>query len=332
MQSLSIVVALGLGLAAQSGSDSASLPPMQAVTPAVTPLERALAAARVSGKPVLVIVVSASNVVRACRSRWLSDWLVVGGQRFLAELALVELSFATRDQLLAALPHRGRARAERGEVGLLDPLDGERDWTPLENPEGTWCATPDGPDTNGAYRKSVEMLVETISARLAASDETTQHRAAVARRGLSRSELVQLEASLLDPTHTPRPLIDRCAWIFRWSLQSRRRTGLGKFEQALAAAAGSRLLHESPYGARWAAFRGEQPSVRYLPSDGAHDRAVLEHRATLLRLRLLAPEPSGPPQPLACSLGPCGTGFTSASSYVFFNEYTRVLVDATDLD
>jgi hypothetical protein len=332
MNSLAVVVVLGLAIGAQSGGDRASSPPTQTVAPAATPLERALAAARVSGKPVLVIVVSPSTAVRTCRSRWLSDWLVVGGQRFLAELALVEMAFATRDQLQDALPRRRHAGAERGEIGLLDALDGECDWTPLESPEGSWCASSGGSDTNGAYRKSVETLVALLSARLAAGDESTQRRASVARRGLSPRELAEVEASLLDPTHTPRPLVDRCAWMYRWSLQSKRRTGLGQFEQALAAAAGLRLLHQPPHGARWAAFTRTQQEVRYLSSDGAEDQALLEHRASLLRAPVLSPDPSGPPRPLACSLGPCGTGFTSASSFVFLDEYTRVLVDATDLD
>jgi len=331
MQSLSLAIVAGLALGAQSGSGSASSPPTPAVAPAATPLERALAAARVSGKPVLVIVVSEDPAVRACRSRWLSDWLAVAEPWFRSELAFVEIAFATREQIGARLAEHRRGDVERGELGWLDPLDAELEWRPIESASGTWCVPREGPLKALEQGAAMSTLADQILMRTHGDEESTKRRALAARRSLNKAEFAKFEESLARPSEARSALVDRCAWLYRRSLRQKTFWGLGKFEDALAAAATARLIDSPPHGARWASFESERTNLQMLECDDADERELLMARAWALRAPALD-APGDRKRREECALGPCGTSANLDSGYVFLNEYTRVLVDATDLD
>jgi hypothetical protein len=322
-----LCVAALLGVAAPAQDLPPSERRLTESAKALSPLERALAASRTNGKPVLVIVTAVE--AEACRGRWLTDWIEVGGERLFANLALVEVAFATREQLRACLPRERRVSAERGEVGLLDALGGECAWTPIENPTGTWCSSEsrDG----DAYANHVELFVAKLVEHLHALDGAIRERALLARRGLTADQVADLEVALSHARRAELEVQDRCAWVFRYEARLRGAAGFGAWEADMKFPTYERLLRRAPYGARWVSFDEERFSIEFLPADDELEREKLAARAPGLRSRALGY--AG--QKLVgggCVAGPCGTGHFTRRSYEFLEEYTRALIGATDLD
>lgn len=292
-----------------------------------SPLERALEAARTNGKPVLVIVTAPG--VEACRGRWLADWFEVGGQALFTQLSLVEVAFATRDQLRACLPRERQATADRGEVGLLDSLGGECDWTPIESATGTWCES-EGRDGD-AYGEHMQLFVASLAGLLDSCGDTSHARALIACRGLTAEQAADLAVAFTGARRAELEVQDRCAWVYRYEAQVRGAADFGSWGADLSMSTYERLWRRAPFGARWVSFDEHDISIEFLPADDAFERAQLSARAPDLRSRALGyvgekvifDE---------CVGGPCGTGHFTRRGYEFLGEYTRALISATNPD
>jgi hypothetical protein len=292
-----------------------------------SPLERALETSRTNGKPVLVIVTAME--AQACRGRWLADWLEVGGERLLAHLSLVEVAFATREQLRACLPRERQASAERGEVGLLDALGAECDWTPIESPTGTW--RPSEFRDGDAYADHTQRFAAKLVELLESLGDTAGERALLARRGLTAEQVADLELALSYSRRAELEVQDRCAWVFRYKAQARGVAGFGSWEADMKFPTYERLVRSAPHGARWVSFEDERFSIEFLPADDELERQQLAARAPNVRSRALiyvGQKPVGD----GCASAPCGSGHFTRRSYEFLAEYTRALISATNLD
>lgn len=330
MRSFTFVIIAGLALGAQSGSGGASMPSTQAVAPAATPLERALAAARVSGKPVLVIVTGPD--VRAQRGRWLTDLLMLDGNGLYAQLALVEVAFATKRELLAVLPTELHASAQLCEAVLVDVLEGVPEVVSLF--ESSTCeAMADGPDSVDYCAGLRTLGAELEQCLFIMSLRTALVRERLARSRLTSAQLHDLELALADVHRADSDVAVCAAWCFhdsglygeaRWS-----DGGPEGWRADIVNAARAEWERQAPYGARWALFDGVRWQVQALPGDDERDLQLLETRARDLDPRAISL--STVFESFPCN-GPCGTGFSSRVACSFLDEYTRVLVDATDLD
>lgn len=211
MRSFTFAIIAGLALGAQCGSGSASSPPTQAVAPAATPLERALAAARVSGKPVLVIVTGPE--VRAQRGRWLTDLLMLDGNGLYAQLALVEVAFATKRELLAVLPSELHASAQLCEAVLVDVLEGVPEVVSLF--ESSTCeAMADGPDSVDYCAGLRTLGAELEQCLFIMSLRTALVRERLARSRLTSAQLHDLELALADVHRADSDVAVCAAWCF----------------------------------------------------------------------------------------------------------------------
>ena len=302
---------------------------------AASPLERALEAGLANGKPVLVIVTAPAPIVQPCQSRWLPDVMLAGGDSFLHALALVEVAFATREQLRAVLHRVNQERAEHGEVGLLETIDSRRVWTPIEVQAGPWCGARD--DDAVELGRQMEAAAREIERHIFANRDVTKRRARLARRGLGDEELEELRTSLATGECANSKLMDRCAWCYREHALAHRRRTFGVWNPTFVGIAALRLVDQPPFGARWFQRDGERLRIEFLERDDELERARLLLRAskagpTRGSLTLFRPHPADVPGGVMCCMGPCGTGFAPKASYRFLDEYTRALVTATDLD
>ena len=303
---------------------------------ALSPLERALEASLANGKPVLVLVTAPAPLLQPCQSRWLPDLMLAGGDPFLQALALVEVAFATREQLQAVLHRVNKERVEHAVVGLLETVDSRRVWTPIEVQAGPRCGARD--DDAEQLGRQMEAAARELERHIFADRDATKRRARVARRGLTEEELEELRTSLATGERANSELMDRCAWCYREHALAHRRRAFGLRGSTFAGLAALRLVHRPPFGARWFQHDDERLRVDFLEQDDELERARLLLRANNSRptrgsLTLLRPHPSDlPGGGAACCMGPCGTGFTPKASYRFLDEYTRALVSATDLD
>jgi hypothetical protein len=300
-----------------------------------SPLERALEAALVNGKPVLVIVTDPAPILQPCASRWLPDVIVAGGDSLLQTLALVEVAFATREQLRAVLHAVNKERAEHGDVGLLETIASRRVWTPIEVEAGPRCAARD--DDAKELGRQMEAVALELERHILADRAVTRRRARHARRGLSEEQLEELRTSLARKGRADLELMDRCAWCYRESVLEARGHELGAWGPTFVGLAALRLVDRPPFGARWFQRDDKRLRVDFLEQDDEIDRARLLLRARNAvpirgSLTVLRPDPSDFAGGRMCCMGPCGTGFTPKPSYRFLDEYTRALVSAADLD
>jgi hypothetical protein len=309
----------------------APAPPPEFPLAVASPLDCAIEAARKSGKPVLVIVTGPE--VRAQRGRWLADWMDLGNrldlgeQRFTAFLSLAEIAFATPEQLREALPARLERPASFCAVGLLDVLGPEPTLHHLRS-EGENISR--GASTTVAeYGDSQYSLQSNIVFHLTRkiAGQSAPRRRRIAYEAFSRDERLAMKRALKKSSIHEHDLALRGAW---WCLDvcSPRSPVWETVAMAQLAAFDKR----APFGARWAQFDGSAWSVQFEPQDDKRDCELLLQRAAELNpLRLFA---DWSDYRVSCGgvAGPCGTGHTGEVSYSFLDQYTRVLVDATDLD
>jgi hypothetical protein len=324
MHSLTFAIVAGLALGAQSGSGGALSPSTPVVAPAATPLERALAAARVSGKPVLVIVTGPE--VRAQRGRWLADWMDLGEERFTAHLPLAEIAFATRAQLRGVLPQSLATLADTCEVGVIDVLDPEpRLRVVLTSDSVLQRAASLKVREYGAEQDELEWSVcWAVSYDVGPKSQARRRDVAYAR--FSDDERSAMELALKNRQVSNHEFVIRGAW---WCLNEFRHLGRAVWND-FAAAQRAVFDTRAPFGARWALFDGSSWSIQFEPQDDERERNLLQQRASELSSARIVADRSQLRH--SCAAGPCGTGWTGEVSYAFLDEYTRVLVDATDLD
>ncbi|MBL8805160.1 MAG: hypothetical protein JNN27_24395 [Planctomycetes bacterium] len=296
-----------------------------------SPLDCAIEAARTSGKPVLVIVTGPE--VRAQRGRWLADWMDLGArldlgeQRFTAFLSLAEIAFATPEQLREALPAKLERPASFCAVGLLDVLGPE---PTLHHLRSTGERTSRGASTAVAeYGGSQDSLRSNILFHLTRkiAGQSAPRRRRIAYEAFSRDERLAMKRALKKSSIPGYDLALRGAWWCFDECSSR-----SPVWQELAIAQQAAFDKRAPFGARWAQFDGLAWSVQFEPQDDKRDCELLLQRAAELNpLRLFA---DWSDYRVSCGgvAGPCGTGHTGEVSYSFLDQYTRVLVDATDLD
>jgi hypothetical protein len=314
---------------ANEPSPAPAPPPPRFPLAVASPLDCAIEAARKSGKPVLVIVTGPD--VRAQRGRWLADWMElgtdidVGVHRFTALLSLVELAFATPEQLRDALPSTLTARASRCAVGVLDLLGPQPTLHTLaiadeDRVRSSSLTAREYGDAQDSIRSSVWCAVE-----LSIGKRTASQRRRIAYENCSREERLAMKQALKKRSIPSYDLALRGAWWCFDECSSR-----SPVWQELAIAQQAAFDKRAPFGARWAQFDGSAWSVQFEPQDDKRDCELLLQRASELNpLRLVAARSDLRD---ACSGGPCGTGFSGEVSYAFLDQYTRVLVDATDLD
>jgi len=313
---------------------SAALEPMSALSPepaprpkpplaVANPLDSAIEAARKSGKPVLVIVTGPE--VRAQRGRWLADWMELGGQRFTATLALAEVVFATSTQLRNAVPSKFSVHAENCAVGIVDVLDSEPTLEMvLHVRNAAELSTSAALMEYASDQDYVEGAIEIALTHRVAS-QTGSWRRRIAYENFSNEERVAMERALKAHSIPAYELALRGAW---WCFHEH--PWYSTVGRSLAVAQRAALDEHAAFGARWAQFDGSAWSVQFEPQDDKRDCELLLQRASELNpLRLVADRSDLRD---GCSGGPCGTGFSGEISYAFLDEYTRVLVDATDLD
>ncbi|MBL8805161.1 MAG: hypothetical protein JNN27_24400 [Planctomycetes bacterium] len=306
----------------------APAPPPEFPLAVASPLDCAIEAARKSGKPVLVIVTGPE--VRAQRGRWLADWIDLGAyapgrHRFTALLSLVEIAFASPQQLRDALPSTLSTRASNCAVGVLDLLG------PQPVLHSVWVA--DGLRARGSslsdgeYGDAHDSVCAHVSVALELSigKRTAPQRRRIAYGNFSREGRLAMQLALEKRSVPSYDLALRGAW---WCFDECH--SLSPVWRELASAQQAAFDKRAPFGARWAQFDGSAWSVQFEPQDDKRDCELLLQRASELNpLRLVADRSD---IELSCSGGPCGTGHTGEVSYSFLDQYTRVLVDATDLD
>jgi hypothetical protein len=330
-----LCVAALLGVAAPAQDVAPSERRLAESAKALSPLERALAASRTNGKPVLVIVTAPAPFSQPCQSRWLPDLMFAGGDSFLRALSLVEVAFATREQLRAVLHRVNEDRAESGEIGLLEEIHTRRVWTPIDVEPGPRCdARSDDAEELG---RQMEAVAGELERHIFADRDATKRRASIARRGLAAEELEQLRSSLAKEWRADHVLMDRCAWCYREFVLEARGREFGVWNPTFVGLAALRLVDQPPYGARWFQLDGERLRVDFLERDDELERARLVQRARSAApprgaLTIIRSDHSEASDRMPCGGGPCGTGFTPKASYRFLDEYTRALVSATDLD
>lgn len=308
----------------------APAPPPEFPLAVASPLDCAIEAARKSGKPVLVIVTGPE--VRAQRGRWLTDLLMLDGNGLYAQLALVEVAFATKRELLAVLPTELHASAQLCEAVLVDVLEDAPEFVSLL--ESSTCeAMADGPDSVD-YCSGLRTLGAELEQRLfIISQRTALARQRIARSRLTTAQLHDLELALADVHRADSDVAVCAAWCFhdsglygegRWS-----DGGPEGWRMDIVNTTRAEWEQQAPYGARWAQFDGVRWQVQALPGDDERELQLLEARARDVDPRAIWL--STVIESFACN-GPCGTGYSSRVACSFLDEYTRVLVDATDLD
>ena len=288
-----------------------------------TPLQLALAASRENGRPVLVFAVAPTVETRRCQSRWLADLLVAGGAEVLGDLALVELVFATVEQLAELDAPIGHSPGS-ASAALLERIDGVLVWKPIPFRSDPWC----GATTSSAEKLGPEMehaareLREALRGDLLAA----RRRADFVRAKLPSKQLEVIRDSIGSNRNPGRDVIELGAWIYRAGDASSR-----AWEALLALIGEERFLQRPPLGARWFDLRSGELTVYFSDDDDELERARLAERAEAespafgkLEYDLVRYD--------SCAGGPCGTGFASRRSYRFLNEYVRGLVLAPELE
>jgi hypothetical protein len=315
---------------ANEPSPAPAPPPPRFPLAVASPLDCAIEAARTSGKPVLVIVTGPE--VRAQRGRWLADWMELGSdldygtQRFPAAMSLVEIAFATPEQLRDAVPSKFAVHAERCAVGILDVLDPDPKLSIVLHVRNVAeLSANSAVHEYASEQDSVEGSIE-FALTYSIVRESGPRRRRIAYGNLSRSERPALKRALKERSVREHQLALRGAW---WILDDSA-VPFRSLREYFAAAQCAAFDKRAPFGARWAQFDGSAWSVQFEPQDDKRDCELLLQRASELNpLRLVADRSDLRD---ACSGGPCGTGFSGEVSYAFLDQYTRVLVDATDLD
>jgi hypothetical protein len=288
-----------------------------------TPLQLALAASRQHGRPVLVFAVAPTVEGRRCQSRWLADLLVAGGADVLSDLALVELVFASVEQLAELDAPIGQSPSS-ASAALLERIDGVLVWKPIPFFSGPWC----GATTARAERLGAEMELAARQLRkaLRGDPDVVRRRADTVRSKLSPQQLDTIRDSIDSNLNPGRDIIERGAWIYR-----DRDTHSRAWEALLALIGEERFLQRPPLGARWFDLRSGELTVYFSDDDNEFERARLVERVRAecstsgrLEYDLVHYDP--------CTGGPCGTGFASKRSYRFLNEYVHGLVLAPELE
>lgn len=297
--------------------------PQSVAQSARTPLQRALAASREHGRPVLVFAVAPTLEGRRCQSRWLADLLVAGGAEVLSDLALVELVFATVEQLAELDAPIGPS--DDGVVAtLLERIDGVLVWKPIPFRSGPWC----GATTTSAEKLGPEMerAARELRKVLRADFFAVRRRADFMRAKLSSKQLEAIRDSVEANLNPGRDVVELAAWIYCDSDTTSR-----AWEALLALVAEERLLQRPPLGARWFHRRSGDLTVYFSDDDDELERARLIERAAAESPVLGKLEYDVVALPPCCG-GPCGTGFGSRRSYRFLNEYVHGLVLAPELE
>jgi hypothetical protein len=287
------------------------------------PLQLALAASRQHGRPVLVFAVAPTVEGRRCQSRWLADLLVAGGADVLSDLALVELVFASVEQLAELDAPIGQSPSS-ASAALLERIDGVLVWKPIPFFSGPWC----GATTADARRLGPEMELAARELRkaLRADFFAVRRRADFVRAKLSTKQLEALRESAEANLNPGRDVVELGAWVYCDGDATSR-----AWEALLALVAEERLLHRPPLGARWFDRRGGELTVYFSDHDDEFERERLVERAASespvlgrLEYDLVAFPP--------CCGGPCGSGSVPKRSYRFLNEYVQGVVFAPELD
>jgi len=302
----------------------APAPPPEFPLALASPLDCAIEAARKSGKPVLVIVTGPD--VRAQRGRWLADWMDLGEERFTAHLPLAEIAYATRAQLRGVLPQSLATLADTCEVGVIDVLDPEpRLRVVLTSDSVLQRAASLDAREYGSQQHDLELSIcWTLSYDF--DRKSRARRRSLAYKRFSHDERSAMELALKRHQVSNHEFVIRGAW---WYLDEFRYLSWRVWDD-FAAAQSAVFATRAPFGARWALFDGSSWSIQFEPQDDERERNLLQQRAPELSSARLIADRSQLRD--GCSSGPCGTGFSGEISYAFLDEYTRVLVDATDLD
>ena len=273
---------------------------------ATTSLERALAAAKETGKPVLAFVEcdGRSDYV----GRVVGDMLQVANVELLAALGMCELAFATQDQLRERLGPRAAVEG----AGLIDELEGELRWRPI----AIDCARPARDSAASASesraRRNGDAVMEALFADTQVSTWAGRARAA-ATPELVRSFESRLTAAV---AVDPKELHARAAI----ALDHARRRELAP---TLAAEVWRALCERPPRGSRWAELDAcSAPILALLPEDSEGVRYDLRRRANgddpAARDELGQPIAAGPVERL---LAVCGMATTTPLSARFLFVY-----------
>lgn len=286
-----------------------------------SPLKRALEASRAHCRPALVFAVAPTLEGRRCQSRWLADLLAAGDAEVLRDLALVELAFATVEQLAEIDAAVGLAR-RAGSAALFEWIEGALVATPIALSSDPWCgATIENPSKLGP---EMERAAREMASALRGDRDAVRRRADVVRARLTSKELQSVRESIEADMNPGRDVIERGAWIYcEGDIHSR------AWDALLALVGEERLLRRPLLGARWFDSRPGELTVHFADFDGADERIRLVERASAERsafgrLEVQVGFDSD------CGGGPCGTGFSSTRSYRFLDEYVRGLVFAPE--
>lgn len=296
------------------------------VAPTPTPLDEALAAASLAGKPVFVMVVAPSLEERRRQARWFDDLLEVGDANLLEDLALVEVACATRGQIEARLGHNVRLEADE-ELGLFEEVDGRWTWQPIAlTVRSRW-----GSDLSWAptLERQLKRTADELRAVLRGSDEQFARRLALSRSRLEVGEVETCDELVVHHNRPSRILCDRGAWIFRAAVDvdPDRRGHLRALAHRVVEA---RLIAHAPFGARWVNGYPDRSEVEFASRDDAEERRAYEARADEVRALGTALRAFRPVVDTCAGGGPCGTGFTDKFSHKFLEHYVRYLVMVPD--
>jgi len=291
-----------------------------------SPLQRALAAARTNGLPVLVFVVAPECEARRCESRWLADLLALDESPAREDLALVEIAFATRAQLAAVLPTCMPTAAD-APLGLIDIVDGAPRWTPLHLRYGPWCGA--GASDEASFLPNMRAAAAELRTALVGDPREFERRVESACSKLSAEERAVYSRMLANDARLEPDMLDRAAWLVRSAIERGECGDRGLWRLRLALRGYSRVVLRAPFGARWFVRRNDHIEIAFTSEDDETERA-----RWLERIRLEGPRGDPYSEPIrsggACVLGPCGTGFAPQVSYRFLDEYVRGLVMTPD--
>jgi len=273
------------------------------------PLDRALAHARRTGKPVLVLVAPPPPESSAAVGEAFADAIAFGGDELLLALLTCELACATPAQISQVVG----VDPATDELGRIE-IDGESlQWRRIEFDTRPWSQTREDPAARDGRN------VEALRSALLGDDALLTRRAESARTALGAERIAALDSRLArGDSLDDSDLIDAAAWVRahpKWEAQ----------RAAAIAAAQKRMLDAPPRGSRWAESAGcAGLDVQPLPGDDYGVRYDLQRRANYdspaFRIWPGRPLPN-PFKPASSSAGVfCGMAFGGRRSnrFLFF--------------
>lgn len=213
-------------------------------------LDRAMASARLVGKPVLAIVVPRDKLERIYRGSLWGALLQLASEEMLATFALVEVVCVRAD---VARPF-GAQPDDEPYAFLIEQSSGTM-LTPIRAQIGECPLLKRGWDATAAvHAKWAEPLGLAVYRAIASDPARIAELALRARAALDRLTLHEVDRDVRDSSFVPSARIERAAALYYAA--SNRESGARNWFPALADVAEARLRLRAPPGVQW---RDEEP-------------------------------------------------------------------------